>query len=108
MIKSRDDAKSIYISSFKFLMSKKRNDSKDELIAKFLNDHVPWETIKSVLKTGNSRFSRISNQLKNNCQQIQSAKVGRPKKVNSDILEMIESEISKIQELVVVICLILF
>lgn len=103
MIKSREDSKSFFIWSFKifvkfvlkFIMSKKKNDSKDQLIANFLKDHVPWETIKSILKTGNSRISRIANQLKNNSQQIQSAKVGRPRKVNSDIIEMIESETLK-------------
>lgn len=73
----------------------KRKDSKDDLIANLLKKKYSWDTIKDLLKTGNSRISRVSKQLKNNSEKIESAKMGRPCKVNPSVYQMIENETIK-------------
>lgn len=64
-------------------------ESKDQIIANLLNKKASYETIKSIVKCGNSRISRISLQIKNG-EPIESAKIGRPPKVNQNVINTIE------------------
>ena len=75
-------------------MSKKK--TKDDLIAELLLEGVPYSEIVVRLHAGNSRISRVAFQIKkknfNPNIKIQSAKMGRPTKINPEIVQTIETE----------------
>lgn len=73
-----------------------KEKAKDEKIADLLIQKVPYSQIINQLHTGNSRISRVAAQLKNNnfdtnC-KIESAKIGRPTKITTEIIQTIETE----------------
>lgn len=70
----------------------KNQPTKDQLIANLLIKKVPWSTITEVLQAGNSRISRVSKQLKQNVTKIESAPMGRPPKVNPQVVQTVEME----------------
>ena len=70
----------------------KNQPTKDQLIANLLIDEVPWSTITEILHTGNSLISRVAKQLNQNVTVIKSAPMGRPPKVNQEVVDVIETE----------------
>ena len=68
-----------------------KKESKDQSIANMLKAGFSYETIRNLLQAGNSRISRISDQIKKNSAII-PAKRGRPPKVNSDVITTIENK----------------
>ena len=70
-------------------MAKINPESKDQIIANLLIKKASYETIKSIVKCGNSRISRISLQIKNE-EPIESAKIGRLPIVNQNVINTIE------------------
>ena len=72
-------------------MKKSTPNTKDGFIANLLMEGCTYSFIADKLKTGHSRIARVASQLKQN-QEITSPKMGRPPKVTSSVVQMVENE----------------